>query len=131
MTASRAVLHWQQQRLRVTGTARPEEGIDHRWEAPGSGAWFHLVPVVDESWEEGDPVPLWITTASGRDDAASWKAALTAALQRGPIEVEIVAKAGLDPRERPTGWHAALEALAAADGLSTDANAPIAMWPLP
>lgn len=133
--ASDAVLHGSVSRLRVRGRARIDAGIDHRvvlsTQSAETAAWFHLVPVVDESWDEGDPVPLWITSASTQADVASWKRALAAALSRGPIEVEVVAHAGLQARERPKGWHEALDALAAAGGPTSDPRAPIATWPPP
>lgn len=99
--------------------------------ADGGERWFHLVPVVDEAWADRDPIPLWITTASDRADAASWQHALVAELARGPIDVQIVARAGLGPRQQATGWHAALEQLPADGPLHTDPRAPIAVWPPP
>lgn len=133
--ASEAVLHDSVSRLRVRGRVRIDAGIDHRviltTQNAESAAWFHLVPVVDESWAEGDPVPLWITSASTQADVESWKRALAAALSRGPIEVRVVARAGLSARQRPKGWHEALDALEAAGGPASDPRAPIATWPPP
>lgn len=135
LRASEAVLHGAASRMRVRGTAHLDDGIDHpvmlATKKAEATRWFHLVPVVDDDWEDGDPIPLWITCASTERDVESWKRALEAALARGPIDVQIVARAGLRPRERKKGWHDALEALAAADGPVTDPRAPIAEWPLP
>lgn len=133
--ASDAVLHATASRLRVRGTARLEDAIDHRvaldTESSRTTKWFHLVPVVDGEWSEGDPVPLWITSGSSAADVESWKRALASALARGPIDVEVVARAGLDAREKPRGWHEALEALEASGGPTSDPRAPIAVWPRP
>lgn len=133
--ASDAVVHGGASRLRVRGAARLEDAIDHRTElVTGSSRttkWFHLVPIVDDGWSDGDPVPLWITSASSAADAESWKRALASALARGPIDVEVVARGGLDAREKPTGWHEALEALEASGWPESDPRAPIAVWPRP
>ncbi len=136
-----APAHLKKQRLEFQGIIHPDLAGVHEWKKSASSAsktgggvkrsrWKYVIPVTDSDWKKGEPVSLWITFSSFREDVTSEIRALKAALSRGSV---VALHRDFPDREMgvlrgTSAWQHAVANAESRHGIKSRPRAPIVSW---
>jgi hypothetical protein len=132
--------------LVTPGKVLPQYFMRSEWRAPSASRTpgpprmnsRGVVPIVDEAWQKGDPIPLWASGAwlnhpkaewvsllpEREAEEKAWVAALQTALKQGPIRGPVSQIVGKKSGEG-SAEHEAIAKLEAQEGLKSDPRAPV------
>lgn len=133
--------HLKKQRLEFQGRIHPELAGVYEWQnsgpqstktggGPKKSKWKYVIPVTGAEWNKSEPVTLWITFSSFREDVNTEIRVLQEAILRGAV---VGVHRDFPAREKgvirgASAWQNAVADSESRHGVKSHPRAPIVSW---
>lgn len=126
--------------LAFSGTPRFEWTGRYQWRSGTSGAgkvpgkdhlrYRYVVPILPDGWTRSEPVPLWVSYDSHRENVSAEREAIGRALAAGRIHGVNVDNPTREPGllRGTSAWQEAVRDAESRFGISSHPTAPIVVW---